>query len=60
MTAFLLTEPGFGSDPARMKSTAVPTEDGKGYWNKFFYFGGTLFTVNRLEDGALFQEPGPH
>jgi alkylation response protein AidB-like acyl-CoA dehydrogenase len=31
VTAFLLTEPGFGSDPARMKSTAVPTEDGKGY-----------------------------
>jgi alkylation response protein AidB-like acyl-CoA dehydrogenase len=31
ITAFLLTEPGFGSDPARMKSTAVPTEDGKGY-----------------------------
>lgn len=31
ITAFLLTEPGFGSDPARMTSTAVPTEDGKGY-----------------------------
>lgn len=31
ITAFLLTEPGFGSDAARMKSTAVPTPDGKGY-----------------------------
>ena len=31
ITAFLLTEPGFGSDPARMKSTAVPTEDGDAY-----------------------------
>ncbi|MFN0282063.1 MAG: acyl-CoA dehydrogenase family protein [Kineosporiaceae bacterium] len=31
VTAFLLTEPGFGSDAARMKSTAVPTEDGSGY-----------------------------
>jgi alkylation response protein AidB-like acyl-CoA dehydrogenase len=31
ITAFLLTEPGFGSDPARMKSTAVPTPDGTGY-----------------------------
>ncbi|HVN43133.1 MAG TPA: acyl-CoA dehydrogenase family protein, partial [Steroidobacteraceae bacterium] len=31
ITAFLLTEPGFGSDAARMKSTAVPTADGTGY-----------------------------
>jgi alkylation response protein AidB-like acyl-CoA dehydrogenase len=31
ITAFLLTEPGFGSDAARMQSTAVPTEDGSGY-----------------------------
>jgi hypothetical protein len=31
VTAFLLTEPGFGSDPARMQATAVPTEDGRGY-----------------------------
>src|SRR4051812_34766660 len=29
--AFLLTEPDVGSDPARMSTTAVPTEDGRGY-----------------------------
>jgi alkylation response protein AidB-like acyl-CoA dehydrogenase len=28
VTAFLLTEPDVGSDPARMASTATPTEDG--------------------------------
>ena len=31
VSAFLLTEPDVGSDPARMGSTATPTEDGKGY-----------------------------
>lgn len=31
ISAFLLTEPDVGSDPARMGSTAVPTEDGDGY-----------------------------
>ncbi len=31
ITAFLLTEPDVGSDPARMASTAVPTEDGEAY-----------------------------
>ena len=31
ISAFLLTEPDVGSDPARLASTAVPTEDGKGY-----------------------------
>ncbi len=31
ISAFLLTEPDVGSDPARMSATAVPTEDGKGY-----------------------------
>ncbi|RMH56505.1 MAG: DNA polymerase II, partial [Candidatus Hydrogenedentota bacterium] len=31
VSAFALTEPGVGSDPARMKTTATPTEDGKGY-----------------------------
>ncbi|HEV2779456.1 MAG TPA: acyl-CoA dehydrogenase family protein [Actinophytocola sp.] len=31
VTAFLLTEPDVGSDPARMASTAVPTEDGEAY-----------------------------
>ena len=31
ISAFLLTEPDVGSDPARMSATATPTEDGKGY-----------------------------
>ena len=31
ITAFLLTEPDVGSDPARMGATAVPSEDGESY-----------------------------
>ena len=31
ISAFLLTEPDVGSDPARLGTTATPTEDGKGY-----------------------------
>jgi alkylation response protein AidB-like acyl-CoA dehydrogenase len=31
ITAFLLTEPDVGSDPARLSTTAVPTEDGSAY-----------------------------
>src|SRR5262245_47935352 len=31
ISAFLLTEPDVGSDPARMSTTAVPTEDGEAY-----------------------------
>ena len=31
VSAFLLTEPDVGSDPARMSTTAVPTDDGAGY-----------------------------
>ncbi|MFZ0041357.1 MAG: acyl-CoA dehydrogenase family protein [Solirubrobacteraceae bacterium] len=31
VSAFLLTEPDVGSDPARMSATAVPTDDGTGY-----------------------------
>jgi alkylation response protein AidB-like acyl-CoA dehydrogenase len=31
VTAFLLTEPDVGSDPARMAATAVPIEDGAAY-----------------------------
>ncbi|MCZ2839116.1 acyl-CoA dehydrogenase family protein [Modestobacter sp. VKM Ac-2985] len=31
ISAFLLTEPDVGSDPARMSTTAVPTDDGTGY-----------------------------
>jgi hypothetical protein len=31
ISAFLLTEPDVGSDPARLSTTAVPTPDGTGY-----------------------------
>jgi alkylation response protein AidB-like acyl-CoA dehydrogenase len=31
ISAFLLTEPDVGSDPARMAASATPTEDGSGY-----------------------------
>tara|TARA_R110001592_G_scaffold226999_2_gene483222 strand:- start:189 stop:2165 length:1977 start_codon:yes stop_codon:yes gene_type:complete len=31
VTAFALTEPGVGSDPAKMVTTATPTDDGKHY-----------------------------
>lgn len=31
ISAFLLTEPDAGSDPARLGTTATPTEDGSGY-----------------------------
>lgn len=31
VSAFLLTEPDVGSDPARMHATAVPTDDGAAY-----------------------------
>src|SRR5205823_2080754 len=31
ISAFLLTEPDVGSDPARLAATAEPTEDGSGY-----------------------------
>jgi alkylation response protein AidB-like acyl-CoA dehydrogenase len=31
ISAFLLTEPDVGSDPARVGTTATPTADGKGY-----------------------------
>jgi alkylation response protein AidB-like acyl-CoA dehydrogenase len=31
ITAFLLTEPDVGSDPARLATTAIPSEDGRTY-----------------------------
>ena len=42
VTAFLLTEPDVGSDPARMGSTAVPTDDGSAY----LLDGVKLWTTN--------------
>jgi alkylation response protein AidB-like acyl-CoA dehydrogenase len=42
VSAFLLTEPDVGSDPARMSATAVPTEDGSAY----LLNGVKLWTTN--------------
>jgi alkylation response protein AidB-like acyl-CoA dehydrogenase len=42
ITAFLLTEPDVGSDPARMGSTAVPADDGGSY----LLDGVKLWTTN--------------
>ncbi len=42
ISAFLLTEPDVGSDPARLASTATPTEDGSAY----ILDGVKLWTTN--------------
>ena len=42
ISAFLLTEPDVGSDPARLGCTATPTEDGTGY----LLDGVKLWTTN--------------
>lgn len=42
ISAFLLTEPDVGSDPARLRATATPTEDGDGY----LLDGVKLWTTN--------------
>ena len=42
MSAFALTEPGVGSDPSSMKTTAFPTEDGEAY----LINGQKLWTTN--------------
>jgi alkylation response protein AidB-like acyl-CoA dehydrogenase len=48
VSAFLLTEPDVGSDPARMRTSAVPTEDGSAYvldGVKLWATNGTLATL---------------
>jgi alkylation response protein AidB-like acyl-CoA dehydrogenase len=48
VSAFLLTEPDVGSDPARMAATAVPTDDGSGYvlnGEKLWATNGTIADV---------------
>jgi alkylation response protein AidB-like acyl-CoA dehydrogenase len=42
VSAFALTEPGVGSDPARVSTSATPTEDGAGY----LLNGRKLWTTN--------------
>ncbi|HEX6967540.1 MAG TPA: acyl-CoA dehydrogenase family protein [Micromonosporaceae bacterium] len=48
VSAFLLTEPDVGSDPARLAATAEPTEDGTGYrlnGVKLWATNGTVATL---------------
>ena len=48
LSAFALTEPGVGSDPARMTCAAVPTEDGSGYritGRKLWTTNGTIAEI---------------
>jgi alkylation response protein AidB-like acyl-CoA dehydrogenase len=42
VSAFLLTEPDVGSDPARMRTTATPTADG----SEYLLNGSKLWTTN--------------
>jgi alkylation response protein AidB-like acyl-CoA dehydrogenase len=45
ISAFALTEPGVGSDPAKMETHAVPSPDGKGW----ILNGEKLWTTNGLK-----------
>jgi len=48
LSAFALTEPGVGSDPAKMTCAAVPTEDGSGYritGRKLWTTNGTIADI---------------
>jgi alkylation response protein AidB-like acyl-CoA dehydrogenase len=49
VSAFLLTEPDVGSDPARLRTTATPTEDGQAY----LLDGVKLWTTNGVIAGLL-------
>lgn len=49
ISAFALTEPDVGSDPARMKTTATPTEDG----SAFLINGEKLWCTNGTKAGLL-------
>ncbi|GAA3759386.1 acyl-CoA dehydrogenase family protein [Salinactinospora qingdaonensis] len=49
ISAFLLTEPDVGSDPARLRATATPTEDGTAY----LLDGVKLWTTNGVVGDLL-------
>jgi alkylation response protein AidB-like acyl-CoA dehydrogenase len=49
ISAFLLTEPDVGSDPARLNTTAVPSEDG----SEYVLNGVKLWTTNGVVAGLL-------
>jgi len=57
ISAFALTEPEVGSDPARMQTTAVPTEDGEAFvlnGTKLWCTNGTIADLLVV----MAQEPG--
>ncbi|MGH3344812.1 MAG: acyl-CoA dehydrogenase family protein [Carbonactinosporaceae bacterium] len=69
ISAFLLTEPDVGSDPARLAATATPTEDGRAYildgvklWTTNGVVADLLVVMARVpapaEGGAQGREPG--
>lgn len=69
ISAFLLTEPDVGSDPARMASTATPTEDGSAYildgvklWTTNGVVAELLVVMARVprSEGRHPGEPGSH
>jgi alkylation response protein AidB-like acyl-CoA dehydrogenase len=49
ISAFLLTEPDVGSDPARLSTTATPSEDG----SQYVLNGVKLWTTNGVVAGLL-------
>jgi alkylation response protein AidB-like acyl-CoA dehydrogenase len=49
ISAFLLTEPDVGSDPARLRTTAIPSEDG----SEYVLDGVKLWTTNGVVAGLL-------
>ena len=49
ISAFALTEPDVGSDPARMSTAAVPSEDGK----EFVINGEKLWCTNGVKAGVI-------
>ena len=60
LSAFALTEPGVGSDPARVSTIATPTEDGAGYvlnGRKLWTTNGTVADV--LVVCLLYTSPSP-
>lgn len=64
ISAFLLTEPDVGSDPARLASTATPTEDGAAYlldgvklWTTNGVVAELLVVMARVPKGASDDEP---
>lgn len=48
VSAFLLTEPDVGSDPARLATTATPTDDGTGYLLDGIKLWATNGTIAKL------------